>query len=186
MALLLWYCSYYWFAHSVTYLWYGHKLGMFTFYWNRFIGPSLVKEGHFSWEKTTGAWATTRTAAVKTSLKVNLLPFHFFTAVHFRFGSRYSPFLICSPPLQKFSCISSPSFSSPFFISRSSSFSVIHLGVEIRIKSKKRLGFLQLQIHLHLRMHGVHNLQTTVIFLVHESGVYCWLELIWHLTLAYM
>lgn len=106
---------------------------------------------------------------MKTSLKVNLLPFHFFTAVHYHFGSRYSPFLICSPPLHKFSCISSPSFSSTFFfISSSSSFSAIHVGVEIRIKSKKRLGFLQPQIHLHLRMHGVHNLQAIVIFLVHE------------------
>ena len=85
---------------------------------------------------------------MKTSLKVNLLPFHFFTAVHFHFGSRYSPFLICSPPLQKFSCISSPSFSSPFF-SRSSSFSVIHVGVEISVKSKKRLGFYRVVTRFH-------------------------------------
>lgn len=72
-----------------------------------------------------------------------------------------------SPLLQKFSVIiSSPSFSSLFFLSVAQALS-IHGSVEIEIKVEKKTRLLQLPIHLHMR--GVYTLQATVIFHVHES-----------------
>ena len=132
--------------------------------------PQLNKGGTFQLRKDNRSVSHDEDGGSENVAKSEFASFPFFHSCSF---SLRQPLLAVSHLLTAATKIFMHFFSlffvSFFFISRSSSFSVIHAGVEIRIKSKKRRGFLQLQIHLHLRMHGVHNLQVIVIFLVHES-----------------
>ena len=132
--------------------------------------PQLSKGGTFQLRKDNRSLSHDEDGGSENVAKNEFASFPFF---HCRSFSLRQPLLAVSHLLTAATKIFMHFFSfffvSFFVISRSSSFSVIHVGVEIRIKSEKRLGFLQLQIHLHLRMDSVHNLQAIVIFLVHES-----------------
>ena len=161
MALLLWYWSYCRLSHSVTCLWYGHKLGLFTFYWGRFTVPCWVKEGHFSREKTTGSLSNDEDGGSGNVAKKYICFLSFiFTSV----AASVSHVLTATTKI--FSHYFFSFFFVSLFLSVAQALS-IHGSVEIEIKVEKKTRLLQLPIHLHMR--GVYTLQATVIFHVHES-----------------
>ena len=69
------------------------------------------------------------------------LSLFFFNGTHFQLGGR-KHFSFSHRRYEIFMFFFKRNWSSLFFISRSSSFSVIHVNVDIKIQSKERLGFV--------------------------------------------
>ena len=112
--------------------------------------PQFSKGGTFQLRKDNRSLSHDKDGGSENVAKSEFASFPFF---HCRSFSLRQPLLAVSHLLTAATKIFMHFFSfffvSFFFISRSSSFSVIHVGVEISIKSKKRLGFYRVVTRFH-------------------------------------